>query len=163
MGLLADVSFLSFMVVGKNMCACVCVCVCVCMCVTSATYFCFLLTRPMFWVHNFALWQNITAAPQQNSHTDITYLCNRTGCPIQLYSLLPLPSYHCSASHCPPTLTKEHQAKYLKKNNSVIILHQHFSLPGPQRGMVLLMSLPCLESQGCHLIPSLYLRSCYSA
>ena len=30
-------------------------------------------------------------------------------------------------------------------------------------GWALLMSLPCLKSQGCHLIPSFCLLSCYSA
>ena len=35
--------------------------------------------------------------------------------------------------------------------------------PGPNCGRALLMSPPCLESQGCHLIPSFYLLPCYSA
>ena len=34
---------------------------------------------------------------------------------------------------------------------------------GPKGGCALLRSTPCLESQGCHLIPSFYLLPCYSA
>ena len=40
---------------------------------------------------------------------------------------------------------------------------QNMSKQEPKGGRDLVMSLPCLESQGCHLIPSFYLLSCYAA
>ena len=40
----------------------------------------------------------------------------------------------------------------------------HFTQLGPPKGgRGCLMSPPCLESQGCHLIPRCYLLSCSSA
>ena len=36
-------------------------------------------------------------------------------------------------------------------------------MPTPKGGWICPMSFPCLESQGCHLIPLYYLHSCSSA
>ena len=53
-----------------------------------------------------------------------------------------------------------------KKVNAVLFnaSRKHYlSLSPPKGGRGCLMSPPCLESQGCHLIPLCYLLSCSSA
>ena len=47
--------------------------------------------------------------------------------------------------------------------SAVYLLMKVFLSPSPKGGRGCLMSPPCLESQGCHLIPLCYLLSCSSA
>ena len=44
-----------------------------------------------------------------------------------------------------------------------LLIGQYAMSLGLKGGQALLMSPPCLESRGCHLIPSFYLLCCYSA